>query len=322
MTTFERCLLTVTASAALIAPVCAQTAERQATFTGGGGSDTGKCSVEVYVDGSAEVEIRGDRGLLRTLSGQPAQWRRFECSGPMPANPSDFRFSGVDGRGRQALIQDPRSGRGAAVVRIQDSDGGAEGYTFDLVWRGTDFGPSPTDRPLGGIDRGGSPTDAVRGCQNAVRETANRQYGFRNIDFGNLNADNNPGRRDTIMGSFDVRRDNYRDTYRFSCAMNLANGTVRRVDISQGRDAALADRHAGRDDAASACQRAAEQRIQGSGYRNVQFGLLNADTRGNDRIAGTATAQRGNNGRAYDFDIRCSVNLNNGNVRSVQVSRR
>ena len=77
MNTFERCLLTLAAATALIAPVCAQTAERRATFTGGGGNDTGKCTIEVYVDGSAEVEIRGDRGFLRTLSGQPAQWRRF-----------------------------------------------------------------------------------------------------------------------------------------------------------------------------------------------------------------------------------------------------
>lgn len=124
------------------------------------------------------------------------------------------------------------------------------------------------------------------------------------------------------MGSFDVRRGNYRDSYRFSCAVDLANGRVRGVDIFQGRAEATADRYAGRDDATSACQRAVEQQIQRDGYRNVQFGLLNADSRRNEWIAGTARAQRGNNGRAYDFNIGCSVNLNNGNVRSVQVNRR
>jgi len=318
----ERCLLTLAAATALIAPVCGQTAERRATFTGGGDNDTGKCTIEVYVDGSADVEIRGDRGFLRTRSGQRAQWRRFECSGPMPANPGDFRFSGVDGRGRQELIQDPRSGRGAAVVRIQDADGGAEGYTFDLVWRGGGFGPSPAGQPWGGRDRGASPNDAVRACQDAVRERANQQYGLRDIDFRNLNAEDNPGRNDTIMGSFDARRGNYRNTYRFSCVVDLANGRVRGVDISQGRGAATADRYAGGDDATSACQRAAEQRIQRDGYRNVQVGWLNADSRRNDTMAGTATAQRGNNGRAYEFNIRCSVNPDNGNIRSVQVNRR
>jgi len=321
MDTFEHCFLTLAAAAALIAPVFAQNAERRATFAGGGGSDAGKCTIEVYVDGSADVEISGDRGFLRTLSGQPAQWRRFVCSGPMPSNPADFRFSGVDGRGRQELIQDPRNSRGAAVVRIQDPDGGAEGYTFDLEWRAGGFGPSPTGQPLGGRERGASPNEAVRACQDAVRERANQQYGLRDIDFGNLNANDNPGRNDTIMGSFDVRRGNYSDTYRFSCAMDLADGRVRRVDISQGRGA-TADRYDRRDDVGYACQRAAEVRIQSSGYRNVQFGPFNADRRQNDRIAGTATAQRGNNGRAYDFDIRCSVNPANGNVRSVQVNRR
>ena len=63
------------------------------------------------------------------------------------------------------------------------------------------------------------------------------------------------------MGFFEVRRGNYRDTYHFSCAVDLANGRVRSVDISQGRDAADADRYAGGDNGLSACQREAEQRI-------------------------------------------------------------
>ena len=321
MNTFERCFLTLTAAAALVAPIWAQTAERRATFTGGGGSDSGKCTIEVYVDGSADVEIRGDRGFLRTLSGQPAQWRRFECSGPMPANPGEFRFSGVDGRGRQELVQDPSRGRGSAVVRIQDSNGGAEGYTFDLVWRGAGFVSNPTGQPVDGRDRGGSPNDAPRACQEAVRERANQQYGFRDIDFRGVNTDDNPGRHDRIMGSFDVRQGNYPLTYRFSCSVDLANGRVQGVEISQRQDAERADRYAGHDDAISACQRAAEQRIRRDGYRNVEFRLLN-DSRRNDGIAAIATAQRGNNGRAYDFYIRCSVDLDYGNVRSVQVNRR
>jgi hypothetical protein len=322
MNTLERSLLTLAVAAVLVAPIGAQTAERRATLTGGGGNDAGKCTIEVYVDGSAEVEIRGDRGFIRTLSGQPAQWRRFECSGPIPANPGEFRFSGVDGRGRQELVQDPSRGRGAAVVRIQDSGSGAEGYTFDLIWRGGGFVSSPTGQSMGGRDRGGPRNDAARACQDAVRERADRQYGFRDIDFRGLNADDNPGRNDRIMGSFNVRRGDDRDTYHFSCSVDLANGRVRSVEISQGREAATADRYNGRDQAISACQGAAEQRIQRDGYRNVQFRSLSADNRRNDEIAGTATAQRGNNGRAYDFDVRCSVNPDNGSVRSIQVNRR
>ena len=54
----------------------------------GGGGDSGKCTVEVVVDGAAEVEIRGDNAVLRNLKGQPPQWRRFECNAPLPANPA------------------------------------------------------------------------------------------------------------------------------------------------------------------------------------------------------------------------------------------
>ena len=209
-------------------------------LTGGGGNDNGKCTIEVYVDGSADVEIRGDRGFLRTLSGQPAQWRRFRMF-RADARQSRVIFGSAASMGAEDRNVDPgpEKRRGAAVVRIQDPDGGAEGYTFDLVWRGGGFGSSPTGQPLGGRDRGASPNDAVRACQDAVRERANQQYGLRDIDFRNLNADDNPGRNDTIMGSFDARRGNDRDTYRFSCAVDLANGRVRRVDISQGRDAAM-----------------------------------------------------------------------------------
>lgn len=106
---------------------------RRADIRGGG--DHGKCTIEVVVDGAAEVTVRGDTAELRTLNGQPAEWRRFVCNQPMPANPAGFRFSGIDGRGRQELVREPGRG-GPAVVRIEDRDGGREGYTFDLEWRG------------------------------------------------------------------------------------------------------------------------------------------------------------------------------------------
>lgn len=102
----------------------------------GSSSDRGKCTAEVEVDGVAEVGIRGDTGEIRTVSGQPATWRRLDCTGPLPSNPGDFRFRGIDGRGRQELLADPNSNRGLAVVRIEDPEGGREGYTFDLEWRG------------------------------------------------------------------------------------------------------------------------------------------------------------------------------------------
>ena len=113
-----------------------QTQSIRASIRGGGSSDSGKCTAELEVDGAAEVSISGDTGRVPTISGQPAVWRRLECTSPMPSNVGDFRFSGVDGRGSQNLLRDPRQNRGVAVVRIDDPQGGREGYTFDIEWGG------------------------------------------------------------------------------------------------------------------------------------------------------------------------------------------
>src|SRR5438445_9133832 len=98
----------------------------RANIRSGGGD--GKCTFEVVVDGSAEVQIRGDQGSLRTLAGAPARWVRLDCNQALPANPNDFRFQGIDGRGSQRLVRDPRNNRGTAVVRIDDPKGGSEGF--------------------------------------------------------------------------------------------------------------------------------------------------------------------------------------------------
>ncbi|WP_321473235.1 hypothetical protein [uncultured Paludibaculum sp.] len=124
---------------------------RRAAMRGGG--DHGKCTIEVEVDQAAEVAVSGDMGVLRTLSGSPAHWRRLECNAPLPTNPYDFRFRGIDGRGDVDLIQQPGRGR-PAVVRIVDRKGGREGYTFDLEWRGGDYDNRGRDRGRGFWDGG------------------------------------------------------------------------------------------------------------------------------------------------------------------------
>lgn len=151
---YLRCFLTLTGIAALSAS--AQTMDRRAEITGGGDRDHGKCTIEVVVDGAAEVEIRGDHATLRNLDGRQPQWRRFVCNEPMPPNPPGFRFAGVDGRGRQTLVRAPQGG-GPAVVRIEDPQGGSEGYTFDVMWQSGAFNsappPPPPDRRAEGPDR-------------------------------------------------------------------------------------------------------------------------------------------------------------------------
>ncbi len=123
---------------------------------GGGNYDRGKCTVEVVVDGTADIEIRGDVATMRNLNGQPPEWRRFQCTGPLPANPVNFRFAGVDGRGGQYLIRDPRQS-GSAVIRIDDPDRGREGYTFDIFWQEASGGYRDDGYQRGGPYPDGSP---------------------------------------------------------------------------------------------------------------------------------------------------------------------
>lgn len=139
------------------APLCAQSTSTFRAQIQNHGSDRGKCTIEVNVDDVADVEISGDMGRLHTLSGQPAQWRRFVCSDPMPLRPAVFDFHGVDGRGSQQLVADPRENRGVAVIHIEDKKAGREGYTFDLEWQGGTDAMSPGarygdryERPRGG----------------------------------------------------------------------------------------------------------------------------------------------------------------------------
>src|SRR5664279_2243926 len=118
----------------LLTSASAQSAMIDARMSGGGGN--GKCTFEVSVQGSAEVQIRGSQGRLVTLSGSPAQWHRLDCDQPLPTAPASFKFNGVDGHGRQTLSADPNSNNGVAIIRIDNNRNGVEGYTGDITWNG------------------------------------------------------------------------------------------------------------------------------------------------------------------------------------------
>ena len=198
---------------------------RRASITGGGGH--GKCTIEVEVDGTAEVEVSGETARLRTLYGQPSIWRRFQCNEPMPRNPVDFRFRGIDGRGRVELIRDPRDG-GRAVVRIEDRKGGREGYTFDLEWRGGGGGGGwQPGRPGGG---GLPPDRAIRICQDAVVDRLNRD-GYRDVQFDRTYPDDSPGRNDWVIGTASARRDRRGERFSFSCSVDFRSARVRSADV-------------------------------------------------------------------------------------------
>jgi hypothetical protein len=187
---YARSLLTMAAIAAISVSLSAQISQRRAVMKGGGDSSRGKCTIEVVVDGAAEVEVRGDMATLRNLSGRPAQWRRFECNGVMPPNPAEFRFAGVDGRGRQELIRDPRSG-GSAVVQIEDPEGGSEGYTFDLFWGGNGYPASQNRFPDQGERRYEREGDRDQDSYHRDREDWFRGGNWRDRFFERVREDIN-----------------------------------------------------------------------------------------------------------------------------------
>jgi hypothetical protein len=297
-------------------------------------SGEAKCTLEVVVDGAAEVEIRGDTARLRNLQGQPPQWRRFECSQVMPANPAGFRFQGIDGRGRQQLVQEPGNGR-PAVIRIDDSGGGQEGYTFDIMWGLDGPGrPGPISRgPYGPPYVQGPPPpppgrrffteDAVRACQEYVRDEAARRFRARDVVFRRTRMDDRAGRNDSVIGFFEARQPGRPPlNYRFACSVDFNNGRVRTAEVIpiQNGVSGWGDPVNGR--AIEACEVAVEQRLRQQGFRNADFGSASLDDRPgrNDRILGTVSARDRN--RPAWFDFMCSVNMRSGTVRTVEVNRR
>ena len=209
-------LLTIGALATI--SLSAQTLQRRADITGGGDRNRGKCTIEVVVDGAAEVEIRGDTALLRNLEGRPPQWRRFVCNVPMPVNPAGFRFAGVDGRGRQTLVRSPEGGA-PAIVRIEDPQSGSEGYTFDVFWEmgnyGTPFPPAqgappPPDRRYEGRDYD---RDRDRDNDRFYRERDDffRDRDWRGQLFARIHRDLDYASRDSFRGDDRYRLDR---TYR------------------------------------------------------------------------------------------------------------
>ncbi len=320
-----RTLVTAAAFAALTtASMTAQSFQRRATFTGGGGADWGRCTVDVIVDGAADVEIRGDTALLRNISGQPPQWRGFECTSAMPPNPARIRFN-AQGRGRQEMLRDPSNG-GVALVRIEDQEPGPGEYRFEITWTSGYGNPSGQYRNRwndNGYNQNVriSPDQAVRVCENTIQQQASERFYNSNIVFRRTALDDTPGRQDRVNGTFEVRRGFGRsEMHRFSCSVDFDNGQVRSAQIDPGYGGGGGG--VSSSNAIQACEQAARERMRESGYDSIQFGSIQVQDNpgGDDRVFGTASAS-GQYGRE-SLNFSCSMRLESGVVRSVDVTRR
>ena len=347
---------TVLASAVLSLQAQVPDQIRQATISGSRGT-SGKCTIEVRVDMTAEVDVYGNSGRLRTIAGQPATWARMECTDPLPYNMSDFRFRGIDGRGQVKVAQDPRNNNGMAVIRVEDPKSGSEGYTFDIEWSGASGG-TPTEGFQTGVNnpstRGNNPTGTTGGyfpgrrssraisaeraidlCRTEVRTRAERDYNLRNIDITAAAVDTTAGRGDWVTGNFSDRTGNFRRAggYRFNCAMDYNSGQVRTIEILRADGTALQPgstsgtsgspyNQSGYDQNRifRACQDAVVARTARDGYQNLSFSSTAVDTNRSGWVSGTITAVRGPVTDTFAFG--CSMDFANATVRNLELNRR
>jgi hypothetical protein len=244
----------------------------------------GKCTFEVEVDITAQVEIRGDQGYVRTLAGSPANWRRLVCNQPLPRNPVNFRFKGIDGRGRQTLIRDPNSNNGVAVIQLDDPKGGREGYTGDILWKrvpGNGAYPGsdqPWDNGWGGPGNGGNrpfpgngfpPPRPGGGWGNSNQFSGNGRGGF----------DRNGGPR-----------------------LNLSSVDVR-VDQSRGIVTAVFDTNAGRNSLSF------QGRIASLNNSNLEANIVSATNgSGSGQARGRMSIQMGRNRRLASIQMNGDIN--------------
>ena len=306
---------------------------RQALITGRPGSP--KCTLEVEVDVVADVEIRGTMARLHTLSGSPATWRRFECNVPMPPAPANFRFRGIDGRGRQTLIGDPLNS-GVAVVRIEDPKPGREGYTFDLEWDGA-MGPGgpgyvppqavyPPVAPGGGRDRRFEADDAIRRCADAAQDQL-RRNGYADLRVTDAKMDGEAGRGDWIYGKLIGRRGPAQESFGFACPVDFQNRSIGPVNVRPSDDGYYGgdrdrDRYT-KERAIQECGNSVQDRLRSRGYTSFEMQRIDVDDRpgnNNDSVLGSLVARRGDGDRdRYEFS--CSVDFGGGRIRSINVNR-
>ncbi len=349
--TFILCAL----AAAGVYHAAAQEEGRQAVITNRPG--TPKCTIEVEVDVVADVEIRGTMARLHTLGGSPATWRRFECNQPMPANPANFHFRGIDGRGRQTLIGDPANS-GVAVVRIEDPKSGREGYTFDMEWQGSRGGvgnvppyqqpgnqpPPPGPPPGGDRDRGDrdrdggrdrdhdgdrdhrfGPDEAMHQCGDAAEHQL-RDKGYSDTRVIESKVDGDGDRGDWIYGKIIARRGPGTETFGFACSVDFPARRIGSVNVRPSNDGYYGGdgdhNRFTRERALRACREAVQDRLSHDGYTDFDVRRLDLDDRpGNhDWIVGGIAARRG--GYRDDFEFSCSVDFDGGRIRSINVNRR
>jgi hypothetical protein len=202
----------------------AQPAYRRATVITASDPAEGRCTVSVVVPGAADVELRGDNAVLRTVAGPPPEWQRFECTSPLPYSSTSLQLRAIEGNGKLTMTRDSSAGN-VAVVRITNPDPSDSLYTFDVVWRPERSYTSNT------ADRLVMEDESIQSCQNAFEDRIVSD-GFSGVQFGAVSKDDHY-RTDWVSGTATASRGYGSNIFSFSCRVDPTNGRVSRLDVTR-----------------------------------------------------------------------------------------
>jgi hypothetical protein len=244
----------------------------------------GQCLIRVIVDNQAEVELRWDQVLVRTLAGRPSRDAGSQCNAPLPqGGVTDFQFQAVDGRGNVQLLQQPNAGNGwAAVARIQDSDGGEDTYSYRVswTWDGVNYqnqNPnSGRQRPLGRRNNARTAAQVERTCRNAVADRILQEWSARVVNYGRR-IDRNDRNNDAwsyagttnIQGRAQISNGSERREIEFTCVMNVNDQAVQQLTYNfidtpfnaTPNRSGITDQPNGMTNVISACQNEIRNRV-------------------------------------------------------------
>jgi hypothetical protein len=316
----------------LLAPLHAELVSMRRAATRGEYNGEGKCTIAVEVSGVAEIDVQGEMGRIRTLSGHASLWRRFDCNVPMPRDPAVFHITAIDGRGEVELLNPPRQNGGRAVVRITDHQDGRGVYSFDLVWQGGsakapatwDPGPPAADPVRGGR----APEMVQRACMDAVRARALADFHLRELEFHAVQYDARQSTNDGVIGNFDTHQNGNRERYNFSCRVDIASGRIHDVAVGPMATTRVPGPSPREDPmefgtrAIAACRAAVEKKMGQDGYSEVEVRSAAPDVRhaSAERVLGRVSAARGGHNELFDY--YCSVEFSSGKLWGVRLDKR
>jgi hypothetical protein len=320
------------AGLALLAPLYGQMVQVRRAAMRGDFKGEGRCTLEVLVDGVAEVEVLGDLGRIRTYSGEPSTWQRFDCNAPMPRDPVEFHLQVISGRGHVQLLKEPRQNGGAPVARIEDPQPGRSIYAFELIWRGGRIAAhADWDRPFRAEEHariGAAPEAAVNACKDAAESSAKEQFNLHDFEFRRTTYDDRAAENDRVIGSFDTHENGTRQRYSFTCRVDGSTGQIRSVLVSPTASTHVPGRPSGEDPidlggrAVATCRTKVAEMLKKAGYTNIQVRSAAPDARpGHDeRVMGHVAVRR--DARDEVFNYYCSADFSTGAVHAVSIEKR